>query len=740
MMKSFVFATPMNTKPLRHKDQIMGITLNESFVLHPERVEASMRDLAANGFGIVRLFLRSTNFNHRSPEFIEAVRRGVAEGHRLGLKVAIDCEPHYQPVGIDMGRQFPNAMGQWLVRAETELVEGRFHLRIPNPASSHERPEFRGLAAIYLEHDGKRQLLPELKYEFMYQSETHFSAGYLFKEHYYQEGRGSTERKVNHLRGEGFEGAGKLVVYAIFDDARVVDFWSPDAWHYYDLLLECYRDIPLDGVGWDEPAAAGDWNSYRYGVGFARAFEELNGYALAPELWKLDSGAMDADAMKVRMDYYRTLNEGTFEAQRRLIAKARELFGPDILTGTHHTWQGEGGINDYRAGAVDYFRLNESMDAGYTDCSWWDPDSVHYAYTLGSSLGRLTPSGEAEVNTWHQQPTGALTDWNVRLMTLMDITWFNIWYGETSDTALYPTHWTWPRAVKEMRRHRDAQRLLGKAKPVVEVAMLHGWETVCAINRPGIAAAHKTFSLNTSTLMIDRNVAFDWIDTGLLANAIVVDGKLTNSLGSYRVLVLPYASVLPRAAWDRAVEFAEAGGTVIFTGAPPARDVDGKSLVADFAHLLDMPELPLERYLAGISVAAPGLTGGRPQQLDVTYPLRGDAKRITISTEDEPHAIRNARGNVHYLTDLDPLARLLEVIEPALMPDVRCASASMLWRLYREESRDILVLVARKERRLDGIVKFAGRTIEFEGGTVAHVIAQDGSVKVHGDDVLYRLA
>ena len=738
MMVAFASATPMNTKPLRHKDQIMGITLNESLVLHPERLEAGMRDLAANGFGIVRLFLRSTNFNHRSPEFIEAVRRGVAEGHRVGLKVALDCEPHHQPVGIDMGRQFPNAMGQWLVRAETELVEGRFHLRIPNPSSSHERPEFRGLAAIYLERDGKRQLLPELKYEFMYQSETHFTAGYLFKEHYYQEGRPPTERKVNHLRGE-LAGAGKLVVYAIFDDARVVDFWSPDSWRYYELLLECYRDIPLDGVGWDEPAAAGDWNSYRFGVSFAAAFARLNGYALEPELWKLDSGAMDADAMKVRMDYYRTLNEGTFEAQRLLLVKARALFGQDILTGTHHTWQGEGGINDYRAGAVDYFRLNENMDAGYTDCSWWDPDSVHYAYTLASSLGRLTPTGEAEVNTWHQQPTGALTDWNVRLMTLMDITWFNIWYGETSDTALYPGHWTWPRATKEMRRHRDAQRLLGKAKPVVEIAMLHGWESVCAINRTGVAGGHKAFSLNTSSLMIDRSIAFDWIDTGLLANAIVVDGRLTSSLGSYSVLVLPYASVLPRAAWDRTVEFAQAGGTVVFTGTPPARDVDGKPLVAEFAQLLEMPELPLERYLAGIEAAAT-MPANRPQRIDVTYPLRGDAKRITVSTEDEPHAIRNTRGNVHYLTDLDPLTRLLDVIEPAFSPEVRCASASMLWRLYREEGRDILVLIARKDRRLDGIVKFAGHTIEFEAGTVAHVIAQDGTVKVHGDDVLYRLS
>ena len=45
------------------------------------------------------------------------------------------------------------------------------------------------------------------------------------------------------------------------------------------------------------------------------------------------------------------------------------------------------------------------MDEGYTDCSQWDQGSVAYAYTLTSSLGRLTPSGEAEVNTWHYKPS-----------------------------------------------------------------------------------------------------------------------------------------------------------------------------------------------------------------------------------------------------------------------------------------------------------------------------------------------
>ena len=696
-----------------------------------------MRDLAASGFGIVRLFLRSTNFNHRSPEMVEAVGRAVAEGHRLGLRVAIDCEPHSKPVAHDMCRQFPGAAGELLIRVETTVVEGQFQLQIPNPSSAAERPEFRGLEAAYLENAEVRRLITDLKYETTYQSET-YAAGMIFREHYYTEGRPVGERKYNFLRGK-LAGDGKLVVYARFDDTRLIDFWSSDTWKYYDLLLECYRDIPLDGVGWDEPAVEGNWSKYRYGRGFAAAFERLNGYKLAPELWKLDSGGMDADAMKVRLDYYRTLNEGTFEAQRRLLLKARELFGKDILTGTHHTWQGEGGINDYRSGAVDYFRLNENMDAGYTDCSWWDPDSVNYSYTLATSLGRLTPTGEAEVNTWHQQPTNSLLEYNVRLMTLMDITWFNIWYGETSDTTLYPSHYTWPRTVRAMQRHRDAQRLLGDAKPVIEVAMLHGWETVTAVNRYGIAGAHKTFCMNSATMMIERSVAFDWIETGLLASSTVKDGKLTNALGSYRILVMPYASVLPRAAWKKCVEFAKAGGILIFTGTPPDTEVEGGSLVAEFAALLDMPELPLSRYLAGIDAVCT-LPNGRPQQLHVSYPLRGDAARLYTSIEDEPHGIRSPSGNVHYLTDLDPLDRFFDVLEPNLTKGkVHVSSPTILWRLFRDSAqREILVLIARKDRRLEGIIEFAGKTIAFDGGTVAHVISTGSDVKVQGQDVVHR--
>ena len=107
-------------------------------------------------------------------------------------------------------------------------------------------------------------------------------------------------------------------------------------------------------------------------------------------MWLLDEPQITPEAVKVNLDYYRTLNEGIFQAQKHVCDMARAKCGAGAIFGTHHTWVGEGGIGDFRAGAVDYFRLNENMDAGYTDGVWWFDGCIDYVYALGASLGRLT--------------------------------------------------------------------------------------------------------------------------------------------------------------------------------------------------------------------------------------------------------------------------------------------------------------------------------------------------------------
>lgn len=716
----------------------MGIWLSESIVLHPDKIEKAVQHIAGEGYGIIRTVLRNTNLTHRSPQTIDAVRRMVDTAHALGVRVALDCEPHGEPLARDMGGLFPDAIATRLVRAEARLVNGNFVVHVTPPHVVGMNPDFLGVEAAFLFQDGSRvQKIPELKYRLRYESEP-YDTGFTRIEYSYTEGR-----PRNHSFNVCLSGClpeireGTVVVYARFTDTGLVDFWSPSFRKYYEILLNGYRDIALDGVGWDEPAIAGDWENYRYGKSYAEAFEARCGYALADKLYLLDEEGTSPESAKVRMDYYDTLNAGVVEAQAHLIAHAKELFGHDLLLGTHHTWQGEGGINDYRAGAVDYFQLNDSMDAGYTDCCWWDPGSVCYAYTLGSSLGRLTPSGEAEVNTWDSKPSNSLVQYNARLITLMDITWFNIWYGKATDTCLYPEHYTWAVTVTETRRHRKAAQLLKKAKPVVDIAILHGWETVSGVNRADIAGAHKTFCINTSRLFIERSVPFDWVDSRLLAEATVANGQMHNKLGSYSIIVLPYASILPRAVWQKCVEFVQSGGKLIFTGTPPDMDTEGVSLSEEFAAMMGMPQLTLAQYLTGIDAICK-LDPGRPEQLDVSYPLASIEGRSFLSIEGEPHGLRSMSGNTVYLSDLDPRVRLLDTIGLWLAPRVKCFSDSILWRLYQDGQRQILVVAAKKDRKLEGIIHFSGRTLEFKKGLIALVEVEGSSLRIHGEGVSWE--
>ncbi len=711
----------------------MGYWLNEPAVQDTGLIRKAMEDLGRNGYGIVRFMLRNTNFCHRSPKVVEAMRVAVEAGHAHGLKVVLDSEPHRDPVARDMGREFPEAMSTRLLCVRTRIVNGTFRLRMIAPHTDAQMSIFDGVEVAFLRRDGGMEKIANLSYDLSWEV-SHFDTDRCLEQNY-EFGRPVRHQRIGKLTGklDAPEGT-ELTAYTRVRDIGLVDFWSEGFRKYYEMLLECYRDIPLDGVCWDEPGVGGDWWNYRYGQGFAAAFEKIKGYRLADKIWMLDEPGMTAEAARVRLDYYHMLNEGLALAQKSFIEKAQSLFGKDILLGTHHTWHGEGSINDYRACEVDYFRLTENLDAGYTDCCWWDMDSVCYAYALGSSLGRLTPSGEIECNTWHAKPTNLQVQYNVNLMTLMDITWFNIWYGNDTDTCLYPTHYTWAQTLTSLKQHHRYQLKLAGAKPVTEIGILHGWETVCALNRPEIAGAQKTFCMNTSRLFIERNVPFDFIDTGLIEKGGVSGKELVTALGSYRILVLDFASVLPRGAWARCLEFARAGGKILFVGSPPEMDTDGKSMGEEFAELLQMPRLKLADYLVCMDLSE-ALAPTRPTRLDVTYPLRGDSARIMTSIEDEPNGIRSPDGNVVYLTDVDPRLRMLNLLQAWTAPEVQCFSETIQWRLYRKDKESFLVCIARKEVQMRGIIRFAGHEIEIKRGNLALITERGGKLEIEGVDL-----
>ena len=713
--------------------QSFGYWVKEPSILNPQLAIDGLRELAAQGYDLVRVMLRGTNFTFRSPEYVRLIGVMTAEAHRLGLKIVLDCEPHPAIAGSDMGREYPGGMGRRLIRAVSKLEGGEFRFRLKD-IGRYSSPR---LEAAFVRDGGQVTRLPAFDCRSDFEQEFYDTG---FAERYvdYSPGRAPIAPQHHfHLRGRlPDQAAGELIAYFSFDDHTLIDFWSEATRAYYADLVERYKEIPLDGFGWDEPGAGCNWEFYRWGEASADAFKRLNGYDLRERMWLLDEPGVSPESVKVRLDYYRALNEGLFQAQKQLCDLTKAKCGPGAILGTHHTWVGEGGIGDFRAGAVDYFRLNENMDAGYTDGVWWFDGCIDYVYALASSLGRLTPSGATEVNTWHWKPTIAATEHAARLMALMRINWFNIWFGDSSDTAKYPEHYSYGACTAAMRSLKGMLAELVGCRPAVDVAIWHGWEGVMAVNTPEWTFGLKNFQLFGSEALARRCVAFDFVDSELLKDARIANGRLVTRLESYRILVMPYAVALPEKVWDVCKDFAAAGGTVIFIGPPPTLTCEGREITAEFSSCAGMRPLAFSAFQQSVfNRCKLGLDG--PHRWDVHVPVESGNGKIMLNAEGEPHGCAGMDGHLIYWSDLVPRGELADLLEKLAPPPVECHSDSIEWRLYRQaDNTQKLVLIARKFRRMRGIVRFDGHEIEILDGLHAVItISPDGNLSANGREL-----
>jgi hypothetical protein len=714
--------------------QSFGYGVKEPSIQNPELAMEGLRELAHQGYDLVRVFLRGSNFEWRSPEYVSLIAKMTAEAHRLGMKIAIDCEPHTQIAGREMGKEFPAGMGRRMYRAATQLAAGRFAITFPSRHGAQPNPR---LEAAFVRQGDTVTKLPTLAFGVNFEEEFYDTG---FAERYvdYTPGRGPIQaRHYFHLHGRLPSPAeGELIVYVSFEDEKLIDFWSAATREFYVSVVECYKAIPLDGISWDEPAAEVGWECYRWGDASAAAFARVNGYDLRDKLYLLDEPQITPEAVKVKLDYYRTLNEGVFQAQKHVCDMARAKCGTGAILGTHHTWVGEGGIGDFRAGAVDYFRLNENMDAGYTDGVWWFDGCIDYIYALGSSLGRLTPSGCTEINTWHWKPTIAATEHAARLMALMRINWFNIWIGDMSDTAKYPEHYSYDVCTDAMRKLKGFLAELEPCRPVVDVAIWHGWEGVMATNSQEWTFGLKNFQLFGSEALARRSIAFDFVDSELLKDARIENGQLVTRLERYRVLVMPYAMVMPEKVWATCLAFAAAGGKVIFIGPPPALTVEGREIGAEFAASAGIQPLSFATFKQSVTSRCQLSLNG-PHRWDVNVPLDLTDGVLIPNREQEPSGVKNQAGTFFYLSELVPRGELADMLETLVPPAVTCHSKSIEWRLYRQaDGTQKLMLIATKFRRMSGLIRWAGHEIEIQDGLQAMAtVGSDGKLAIHGDEL-----
>lgn len=713
----------------RDNSQSMGLNINEPLVRDRDRLLSHVRAIAEGGYGILRLFFRRSSLRYSSPEVIDAAVAVSREAHRLGMKVAMDFEPH-EIFCRELVARHPEARMIKLVRCVGRVDGGRYHLRIPiDGVACCAEPVADGVEAAFL--DGSPCDL----------SGARFSAVCDFYGHgagvdglTYTEGAAMRGGRQLWTLSGSLPGApsGEIVAWYRLSDCGAVDFASPAIREFSTWLLGLYADAgaDLDGAGWDEPAMYGDWASLRWGEGLEAEWRESHGGApFAASLTHFgNDDAASPETIRVRLEYHRVLDVALARAQAHFVSEAARLFGRPMIAGTHHTWQGEGGGNDYRAGASDYFLLGEGMDAGYTDCSWWDPRSVRYSYLLALALARLSPTGEAVANTWHFKPSARDTRDNARLMSLLRITWFNIWVGEDTDTCLFPGHRTWPVQTSEARRHRDFMRATAGAAPLDEIAILHDWHAPCAAGGASFANRHKSLLMNLATEAVERSLPVAFVDAPHISDARIAaatPGSAPDAAprldcgkaGDFGVVVVPSAAILPRAAWDKLVAFGRTGGKVVFCGAAPTWDETGADLSLPFAELLGLRSpVPFARHESWLHSNYAPVPEGRALAYDAVFPIeQGGAGRIEDDAEGRPAIAVSPCGAFRWYSGAVPALDVADELCRLWSPPVRVVG-DCLHRLFVRGGKLFAAVASRDGRPVDAVLVGADGSMRRIGG------------------------
>jgi hypothetical protein len=708
------------------REPAISFYLNDHNVAQPDRVRRAVRELARAGFRTIISLKRETVCTNEDPAFIEACRAGCEEAAACGVQFLLDIEPcHVGPIVV---REHPEAAHVQLVRGSCRIRDGRFEIRIAPPLSLFGYwPSFIGVQAAFVR--GPSGAPPRRIARLDYHADfLHTAYGDWYQrevEHMpYRAAKGQIVYQVEGSTGE----EGELIVYAAFRIMQQADMAAPEYAAELSRILGLYRGMPAGGVVWDEPfGGTGEWGgSHKCGIAFARSFRERTGVDLLDVIWMLDEEGEPGLTARVRHGYYATLTDALFRLQGGFFREVKQAFGDDVGLGTHHTWTGEGSTYDLRAGCFDYFTLTKNMGAGFVDTYWYDARMAAYTYPLASSLGKAEHGGKAFSNCYNWgQTTRREQAFQTRLMALHRVDWFAMnWGDECEWPNCYPLGKNWQGQVDAASRLAQVSTFLAGAGNRPGIAIWHGWEGVVRVNEGGLAHYWKTYLTNTAWTLQERNVAFDFTSSEMLAEGRIeqapAGARLVTRMGTYTTVVMGYACMMPKALWERLLEFAAAGGHVILVGPPPACTTDGDDICGAFADLVDIEPVTLVDYLSLVKERFPGSADAsgildiilyqRPPRIDFFFPAKARGAVTEIDAEGDPWAVHAMGRAAWWLTGLDPqekLADLVSSLEPAgpVTADLRDG----YWRAYEPATTAgarFVLAMARSRRRMDGVLRW----------------------------------
>ena len=717
--------------------QIGGMFLSPDIIENPKLAARYLQANVEMGYNSIIVFVRHEHRNVLSVKVHDAVRDIVAQAHGLGLKVLLDTDHCWW--GAEFVESHPEAAMWVIIPVEAAAVEGRFEFLAPFPQLSGQ-VLFQEIAAVSELVDGSYRSLDPARVEVAAMSYFHPRPGLALK---------------GRIAGLG---SAELLFHVAVRVYGTADVAHPAYLKAQEALLDAYADIPLDGFGWDEPGKGhGDMSSFKAGAGFLALFQELCGYDLRPKLVLLDHFDGTPEAVKVRHDYYSSLVEMNYRAQKRHNDHASKLFGHNLMFGTHNTWSGF--APDLAAGIIDYFKLGRNQTAAWTDGGWcYELKYPLHNYMLAEGLKKELMRRDAYYNDWGTRPVAAEDiHLAMRLKMLFHVNWFNHCVSEFSEDLLNFTQEPLKSVATEEARMLDRfDQLVGDSfHPHTDVALLYNWQTL-AIYPKWLTRSFYTFIANASLHLVDKGLyAAIMSGDGLLSAAITPGKGFTVNGFFYRVLVAPYVGAVPAAVYAKMMEICAAGIPVVVVGPPPEFAAEtGAALGADFAGRVGMKPFGFGAYAKVFArqCPLPGVNEWEPCWIDVVYSVESLGAELTQDREGHLSYAKSAKLPLYYMPGPDPREDLMTLLSSLVRPAAELFADDAYCRIFphrNDPAQTVVVAVAKgnaasfgltpdrygvavrpptKSRQLKLLARLGGGELVLNGGTWAAARLKDGQV------------
>ena len=745
---------------------LINLWITQESLYDTDHLQKLVSEAADKGFEGVNAFIRSPSIEPGDAEAVAAYRLVCDVARRRGIKVTAHVIPS---PAQSFQKRYPDACTYSLDRVAVPVKAGRpVEVRLNYPLSSPES-RFSHVAGVYLleGHQGgdSYESYSDLTAEWV----SDFEIESVIRLDRPRKARAFADR-VKQVVSHGTAPVdGLLVFYGLFRVGLDL-IGSPQGKEWTDMILEHYRNLPLDGVNWDEPglhtgADNANWQRRFWSETVRQQAIKLAREDILPKCVLLDYRIEGTNWSVLRQVYYRSLINCLRDGHLCMKKKAREIFGPEVEVGIHQTWS-EHDSKDLFVGDIDYFYLADALTSGYVDSQWYfgDEETV-YSNVLARSLARKTETDCAYNNSWDYAPREERLDRVTQLMALNQVHFSHIGLGDDS-AVCYPHHRIWNLMPNYLARLKRIQGMLQDLRPSTDVAAVHSWESLPRINNDRIHAHRFALVYLAYQSNMDSR-AFDFVGTDMFVSAKVEGDKISFGRDSYRTLIIPWPLVLPSTVIETLDSFIDGGGRVVLFGPPPVEDTLGESTTEHFARWLGGasvgedsaesidPACDSLDWIGEDGVAEtllPCYDSERKMEIrarerlhveDVTLPcycIKPDSAQVFLRWKDKPVGIASADGRVRYiafdfvyyeeiirrLLDDTCTQRRLVVPEGVVFREFLPADSMSKARGY--------VFVARSGNKMIGCVDVGGETLDLnDKGVVAVRLEGDSLTSVAKD-------